>query len=302
MRVLIAGGSGFVGRRLSELMKEKGFTLSLLTRGNVNLGCYDNMYYWDQLSGLCVSQFDIVINLCGYDISKKRWSNNVKEKIKNSRIQTTNRLLEFIDGKDIRFICASAIGIYPFSHKAQDEFNNFDDENSHGFCQDLVRSIEQNIIRSNADRYILLRIGVVVGSLGFMKKMLPSAYLGMGALFGRGDQLLSWIHIDDLCSAILNIIEIKRFNNEAINLTAPNACTQKEFIDTLCRNIKRPRFFVIPKVIINLIFGEMGKELILSSHNIIPTKLLANSYHFRYPKIEDAIKSIIKKGKDNERV
>ena len=139
LKVLIAGGSGFIGQNLVRHLKQKGYWVSLLSRQMQIIDGFDECITWQDITTAKVTQFDVVINLCGFGIGEKRWSSAVKEKIVNSRIEPTERLIKLIGDHDVWLINASAIGFYPFSMKEQDETYNVQrtKENS-GFCQYIV--------------------------------------------------------------------------------------------------------------------------------------------------------------------
>jgi uncharacterized protein len=296
MRVLIAGGSGFIGRSLAQMLSKKGATLTLLTRGNQELGCYSSICMWDALAELSAKDFDLIINLCGDDISAYRWSIKRKEEIISSRVESTRRIIQFIGEEETLFMCASAIGGYPFSIEVQHESHQFEYKYSNsGFCQEVVSKIELEVSGSNLKSYLLLRFGVVLGDHGVIKKLLPTAKLGMGMVFGNGAQLITWIHIEDLCRAVIHLYESNKYNKEVVNLTSPNPCTQKELINILCSSINRPRFLFMLKPFVYIIFGQMGVELLLSSHNIKPKKLLDSNFKFNYLEISKAINNLILK-------
>ena len=141
----------------------------------------------------------------------------------------------------------------------------------------------------------ILRFGVVLGNQGMLKKILPTARFGLGSVIGTGHQYLSWVHVDDLCQAIGYLIKNQKFKNQTVNITSPSACTQKQFITTLCELLKKPRWMVMPKWLVKRLFGQMGEELLLSSHNIKPKNLLDSGFKFKYPEIESALEDLLKK-------
>ena len=299
MNVLIAGGSGFLGSALAKILSRQGVVLTMLTRKEQELGYYNYICEWDNLDRLLAKDFDLIINLCGDDISLHRWTIKRKEAIISSRLKSTRRLIQFIGNEEVLFMCASAIGGYPFSVEVQNEFNHlkYTHDNS-GFCQEVVSKIELEVSNSNLKNYLLLRFGVVLGSQGIIKKLLPTAKLGMGTVIGNGSQLISWIHVEDLCRAVIYLYNSKKYNNEVVNLTSPTPCTQKELIDILCSSINKPRFLSMFKFFVPIIFGQMGVELLLSSHNIEPKKLIDGNFKFHYPEITIAINNLMLKDKN----
>tara|TARA_R110002072_G_C7963824_1_gene534146 strand:+ start:2191 stop:3096 length:906 start_codon:yes stop_codon:yes gene_type:complete len=296
MNILIAGGSGFVGSHLGPYLKSRGYRVVLLTRQNGLLpDGYDEVVTWEQMDKISAKDYSVVINLCGFDISKKSWSKKVKEKIINSRLDSTKKLIKFIGKNKTLLLNTSAIGFYPFSDDPQNEdFHiNHDASNVH-FCQSITKDLEIVVNESTLLNKIIMRFGVVLGNKGMLAKILPTAKIGLGAQVGTGEQYLSWIHITDLCCAVEHLICHQNFNGNVVNITSPFACTQKYFINVLCRLLKKPRWMILPKWLVKTIFGQMGDELLLSSHNIKPKKLLESGFIFKYPKIELALENLLK--------
>ncbi|TNF68342.1 MAG: TIGR01777 family protein [Gammaproteobacteria bacterium] len=296
MKILIAGGSGFVGCTLAKFLSQ-WHELTLLSRKKQkDLEGYTAVLIWDELNESNISQFDLVINLCGYGIAEKKWSPKTKFKIIDSRIKPTKKLVELIGNKAIWLINASAIGYYAFSDETQSEDDHIQiDEESYSFSQIVTHKWESMLTESNLKQYSILRFGVVLGKNGGMIfKLTTPAKFGLGMKIGDGKQLISWIHIDDLCRAIVHIINHEMINS-AFNLTAPKACTQKQLIQVLCNLLYRPQIFSMPKFLVKKLFGQMGEELLLSSQNIKPEKLLNSGFKFDYPIIEAALYDLIKK-------
>lgn len=299
MKILIAGGSGFIGSHLGLFLQSKGHRVELLTRQNNFLfNTYDKIIYWDQLDKISSKDFHMIINLCGYDIAQKKWSAKIKTKIITSRIESTQKIIKFIGKSDTWLLNASAIGFYPFSSEPQDECLNINKNISNlNFCQEITKNWEKVVNDSLLKNKTIMRFGVVLGDQGMLTKVLPTAKIGLGSVIGTGHQYLSWVHIDDLCRAIIYLMNNDtRFKDQAVNITSPSACTQEHFINTLCRLLKRPRWMSMPKWLVNRLFGQMGKELLLSSHNIKPKKLLDSGFEFRYPNIELALEDLLKTG------
>ncbi len=293
-RILIAGGSGFIGRNLVHHLKKEGYSVILLSRTPRLINGYDQVITWDEIIPEQIATFDVVINLCGYGISEKRWSPQIKNKIVNSRVETTEYLIKLIGDNDIWLINASAIGFYPFSFKLQNE-DNIEVLSKHntGFCQYIAKQWEAVVIGSRLRRKTILRFGIVLGKGGMLNQLLSSVKMGMGARIGDGQQLMSWVHINDLCRALLFLLTIDAVNT-TFNIVAPNACTQAKFMRILCQKMNKRQWFVIPKFMVKLMFGQMGNELLLASHCIEPKRLQNLEFKFIYPTIELALESIVK--------
>ena len=296
MNILIAGGSGFVGTSLAKFLKEKGHHLTLLTRQNqVENSSYDRIISWVDLSTLTPNLFNVIVNLCGYGISEKRWSAKVKQKIIQSRIEPTQQLIEFIGSSEIKLINASAIGFYPFSSQKQTELDYLKAEsNDISFSKQIVEQWEAVIRNANLKSFHILRFGVVLGKGGMLSKLLPSIKFGFGAKIGNGQQLISWVHINDLSKVIETLISNQLDDQNIINVVAPEPVKQQDLINYLSYLMHRPRFLWLPGFVVKLMFGQMGQELLLSSQNIFPEVLMENNFKFQYAHYKQALNNIVR--------
>ncbi|MED7789384.1 TIGR01777 family oxidoreductase [Francisella sp. 19X1-34] len=289
MRILIAGGSGFVGRELSKSLSQK-HKLTLLTRSQkTDLGSYQDLITWTNLTQENIANYDIVINLCGYNIGEKRWSRAVKKKILASRIEPTNKLVELIGDRYIWLINASAIGYYNFSKLIQDEDNHSRDYDRLTFGQEVVDKWEKCLVSSKLQKYTIFRFGVVIGNGGALEKMTMSAKFGFVTMLGDGHNYISWVSVHDLCRAFEFVIDSKLNNKEIFNLTAPNICQHQVLIKLLRKYLVKKHIFKMPTFVVKLLFGQMGEELLLSSQNIRPTKLMSKGFVFEDLKMQKAL-------------
>jgi uncharacterized protein (TIGR01777 family) len=286
---LIAGGSGFIGRELSKQFS-KDHELTLLSRSSkTKLENYHKLITWNDLTKESIKSYDVIINLCGYNIGEKRWSKSVKRKILLSRSEPTKKLAELIGESDIWLINASAIGYYNFSKVAQDEDDHIRVYDSLSFGQEVVDSWEKNVVYSKVKRFTILRFGVVIGNGGVLEKFVTSAKFGFITMFGDGDQYMSWISMNDLSRALKFIFDKKLDNKKVFNLTAPNACQHKVLARLLRKYLVKKYIIKMPEWFIKLMFGQMGKELLLSSQNIKPTKLISQGFTFEDIKMQKAL-------------
>lgn len=187
------------------------------------------------------------------------------------------------------FICASAIGFY-----GNRGTQIVDEKSAKGadFVSELADKWEKvtQQIRQPQTRIVNLRTGIVLShKKGALAKMYPPFKMGLGGRMGNGQQIMSWIDLQDELNAILFIINHPHLQG-AINLVSPNAVTNEVFSTTLARLLKRPCVAHIPKFIIKLLFAQMGEELLLSSTNVQPTKLLQAGFIFEYPQLHDSLK------------
>ena len=293
MRILIAGGTGFIGRHLSSYLVSQGYKVTILTRV-IPSKKNSSFHYIDSLNNK--DSYDIIINLSGKSLNSGRWNNKLKNELINSRVDSTQKIINYIEEikeKPSLFINASAIGVYG-SHLFE-KFTENSQKTEQSFLSNLCEKWE-NIASKVSDpnvRVCYLRTGIVLGSDGgALKPMQIPFKFGLGASLGDGNQWMSWIHIEDVIRSILFIIQNKEISGP-VNIVSPNPVINKEFSKTLANSLNRPLFFSIPKVVIKILLGEMGSELLLSSQFVVPEKLIKNGYTFKYTDLNDALKAII---------
>ena len=297
-RLLITGGAGFIGSRLVRVMIAQAYDVVVLTRNPEKTEVHFNysvkaIKHLDQLKDDDV--FDVVINLAGQGITDRRWTQGIKDQLRESRIVTTRNLMRYLSvvkKKPECFISGSAIGYYG------DQGNAIIDEEVSGgksfsskLCLDWEDEAKQAEI--SGIRTCYLRTGIVLGKNGgALAKMLPAFRLGLGGPMGNGQQWMSWIHIDDLIGIILHVINNKDIEGP-VNGTAPSPVTNKIFSSTLARVLKRPAFLTMPAFVLKLMLGEMAQELLLSGQRVVPDKILTAGYSFKHAELEDALREVI---------
>ncbi|MFQ3288767.1 MAG: hypothetical protein ACI93V_000987, partial [Alteromonadaceae bacterium] len=162
------------------------------------------------------------------------------------------------------------------------------------FTHDICKKWEAIALEASSEktRVAILRTGIVLATnSGALAKMLPPFKLGLGGPISQGEQIMSWIHYQDMVAAILHIEKSKELNGP-INLTAPFAVSNHHFSQALSSQLKRPCFFTTPTLLLKLLFGEMA-DLLLYGQNVVPTKLLDSGYSFKYPTIEAALTDLV---------
>lgn len=286
-KILITGGTGFIGSSLVEELLRDDHQITILTRKKIH---HQKINYIHNLDG--EFDYDIVINLCGEPISE-RWNKKKKQEIYNSRIDITKKLTDVIlklKNPPSIVISGSAIGYYGTSNQLifdEDSKPILQNLFSQKICLDWENAAQEI---SKKTRLVMIRTGVVVGKNGgIMKKMLLPFKIGLGGKIGKGSQYLSWIALEDVIGAISHIINEDKINGP-INLTAPNIATNETFSKNLAKILKRPCFFDMPEFIAKILFGQMAEELLLSGQNIYPKKLLQTGYKFQKP---DLIQTIL---------
>ena len=237
---------------------------------------------------------EVIINLSGEPITEKRWSEEQKLEIENSRVNTTSYLMNSLKKNAINpkvIINASAIGFYGTSLD-----NIFDETSPSGedFLAKLCKKWEEAASQKPFfTRLVILRIGIVLGvNGGALGKMLPIFKVGLGGPIGDGNQWMSWIHIDDLCDIIVNGIKDKKYSG-VINAVSPKPVKMKEFSSILAKSLQRPNLLPVPAASLKLILGDSAK-LLLEGQNIKSIKL-NKFFKFKYPLLEEAIFSLTKK-------
>lgn len=295
MKILITGGTGFIGSALcSRLLEDKHDIVVLSRHPEAVKAPMTGISDLEKLKSDVT--FDIVINLAGEPIVDKRWSAQQKQLILSSRLETTQKLITYFKttkNKPELLISGSAIGYYGISetNNTVDETVSGDDSFSSQLCQQWETVALQ--AQTLGIRTCLLRTGIVLGKGGgALSKMLLPFKLGLGGKIGQGKQWMSWIHLDDLVGIILYCIDHDSLRG-AINGTSPNPVTNKNFTKNLGRVLKRPTILPMPVVVIKLLMGQMGEELLLAGKKILPVKVLDAGYKFKYEVLEDALLSIV---------
>jgi len=302
MKVLITGATGLVGSTLVEKALSLGHEIHFLTTQKSKLAEKQKMkgFYWNpstnELDEACFEGVDAIVHLAGASISQ-RWTKKNKENISSSRINGTRLLVDSIrrcNGKHQikQVVAASAIGIYPSSFEMIYTEDYLPKRSS--FLEEVVMDWEQEEDGFSAVGLQLtkLRIGLVLtkrgGVLGSMK--IPT-WFGLGAAFGSGNQMQSWIHVDDLVGMILTAIDQ---NWEGVfNAVSPNPVSQKVFTKTLAKAMERIYFLPpIPTLFIRLAVGEMS-TLVFNSQNVSAEKVQKEGFVFIHPELLPAIKSLL---------
>jgi len=301
MKVLIAGGTGLIGQRLSELLIQNNYEVVHLSREVVKNSLFTT-FSWNveqqKIDTKAFENVDYVINLSGENIASGRWTAKQKEKIINSRIDS-NRLLKsaFVKTQFFpkKYISSAAIGYYGASNIK--EFNEHSAPENIGFlsktCQKWEESIQE--IQQIGVSTAWVRIGVVLSSKGgALKEMISTAKYGLNLYFGNGKQFYSWVHIDDLCQIFLYLIN----NQEAAgvyNGCSPFSNTNFEIALALSKAIGINSILLpIPAFFLKLFLGEMS-SIVLDSSKVVPQRLISENFRFEYENIDIAINDIWKR-------
>ncbi len=293
MNILVTGGTGFIGSVLCEQLLKNRHQVFVLSRTPEKVK--PPLQGIDSLDPSYDLQLDVVINLAGEPIADKRWSEEQKNRMRSSRIDTSQKLIYYFRNASRKpkvFISGSAIGYYGVAqcNDPIDELGMGDDSFSSQLCQEWEAvALEAKAL---GIRTCLLRTGIVLGDGGALKKMLPPFKLGLGGKIGTGSQWMSWIHLNDLIGIILHCMEYDSIEG-AINGTAPNPVTNQGFTEGLGEALNRPTFFQIPAPLIKLLMGKMGEELLLAGKKVIPRKAVDTGYGFQFEQLEQALANLI---------
>lgn len=300
MNILLAGASGFVGQELLRALKSD-HQITALGRKKLSLigDASDKVTSctWDELSTLNANDYDAVINLCGYNISASRWTDRVKKQIINSRVQTTDTLIQWAIRYQAKphFLCANAVGIYGLQDNGDPE--SFDEDTPIDFehPRDFLSEIGirwQQVLKPAMDYGMpvtTMRFGVVLKKNGGMlKKLIPSFYFGMGSIVGDGRQMISWVHMDDIIAAIIFLLNHPELTGP-VNITSPNPSSQVQFAHIMVACMHRPLFLTLPAFLVRTLFGEMGDCLLLKGQRVVPKRLIESGYQFHHPQLVGAL-------------
>lgn len=295
MKILITGGTGLIGSSLID--KLTSHQVAVLCRNQINAKNQlpRGIELTTSLSDIDFNELDVVINLAGEPLANKRWTEKQKANICQSRWQLTQQLTDHIKQSATpphTFISGSAIGFYGRQgcQAIDEDFLNTHDEFSHHLCQQW-EAIACNA-QSDNTRVCLIRTGIVLAKeRGALAKMLPSFKLGLGGPIADGNQMMSWIHIDDMV-AVLQETMVNESLSGVINATAPGAVSNEEFAKTLSTVLNRPCVFRMPKFMMKLLFGELS-DLLIYGQNVAPTKLMALDFKFKFPQLKQALGEIL---------
>jgi uncharacterized protein (TIGR01777 family) len=304
MKIFMTGGTGFVGLNLTKRLAEEGHEVTVLTRSmKRSLPLPQGASYlegnpvekgaWQEEVG----GYNGVINLAGASIFK-RWSDANKREIRNSRVLTTQNLVEAFSAPKFQkpfLFSTSAVGYYGFSE--DDEF----DETSlpaDGFLALLAQEWESAARKAEGYgvRVVLMRFGVVLGKGGgALKEMIPVFKKYLGSPLGTGKQWFSWIHLRDLAS-VYSFLLYREDISGPVNCTSPQPVRNREMTKALGEVLGKPTFMpALPGFVIHMVLGEFGSVL-LKGQRVLPKKLLEKGFHFQFPVLKDALREITSQG------
>ncbi len=293
--ILVSGGTGLIGRHLCRKLKERGYRVTVLSRTGKQDADIRN-YFWDwkknEIENAAVENADYIIHLAGENIGDKRWTTKRKQQITDSRVKTGELLFNSVKANHITlkaFISASAIGYYGTitSEKIFAETDAYSDDFLGQVCRQWEKVADR--FEDSGVRTVKIRSGVVLTKEGgVLTKMMIPVKLGFGSAIGSGRQYLPWIHISDLCGIYLKAIEDAQMDG-AYNAVAPDHTSNRDFIETLARVLKKPFWFPnVPAIALKIRYGKMS-EMLLKGSRISSDKIKAAGYAFLFPDLESAL-------------
>jgi uncharacterized protein (TIGR01777 family) len=303
-RIVVTGSTGMVGRHLIPYLWTQNCEVVRLIRPSSDKGEVVHVEpgpeptaSWDPAAGTidanALEGAHAVVHLSGDNVAQGRWTEEKKERLRRSRIDSTRLLVDTIcrmKNPPGVFICASAIGYYG---DGKDKLLDESSPMGKGFLALLCEEWEAvtKPLEAKGVRVVNIRIGVIMSPRGgALAAMLPIFQVGGGGPLGDGKQYLSWISPDDIDAAILHCINTDSLHGP-VNFTAPNPVQNKVFADTLGHVLARPAFMPAPAPAIRLILGEFAEEALLAGARVIPKKLIDSGYVFRDPDLETALRS-----------
>ena len=296
MKVLLTGSHGLIGSALHPALRKAGYCVNRLVRSGEDRS--GDQFRWEPLTGqLDLAAFEgveAVVHLAGENVAQ-RWTPQAKQRIVSSRTVSTRLLVDTmarLSTPPSVFIAASAIGYY--GDRGDEEL--LEDSSPGGdFLAEVCYNWESAaaVAEHQGIRTVRLRIGVVLSRRGgALARMLTPFRMGLGGRIGSGAQYMSWIAIDDLVAAILHVLANPQLRGP-VNAVSPHPVTNREFTETLGTVLRRFTIIPLPGFVVTLAFGEMGRELLLSSTRVLPAKLKRSNFQFQYSFLGPALRKLL---------
>ena len=298
--VLITGGTGFIGKKLTKILLERGFSVSVLTRNskpNIDGVTY---YIWDvssqNIEEAAVLNADYIIHLAGENIAEKKWTTTRKAEIKDSRTQSAQLIYTVLKKHNKRieaFVSASGIGFYcAINGEGICTENTLPANDFIGMtCQEWEKSAD--LMAGLGIRTVKIRTGLVLGKdEGILKKLTPIFKRGLGSALGSGKQYMPWIHIHDLCMMYIEAIENDKMSgayNATINDSTTNLSFSKALANSLGKSMWLPK---VPAFLIRIGMGEMA-DIVLTGRRVSSDKIKKLGFRFQFKNLKKALKDCL---------
>ena len=296
MNIVIAGGTGFVGRALVKKLSAEGHRVRVLSRKPDAVG---NVLWDGRTAGPWTAELeraDAVIDLAGEGIGDERWSPDRKARIRSSRIDATRALVQAM-GRCSRcpkvLLNASAVGFYG---SVPDGEVTERDLKGGGFLADVCADWEEEALKAGplGVRVALMRFGVVLGKDGgALQKFILPFRLCIGGPLGSGRQWFPWVHRDDVIGALLFALQNETLSGP-VNVTAPETVTMEQFCRALGKAMRRPSWAPVPGFVLKMLLGEMS-EMVLTGQRAVPCKLEGAGFRFGFGRVETALADLFQK-------
>lgn len=296
MRILVTGGSGFVGRLLCQRLARDGHQLMVVSRSpdSARRVLPESCDIRDEVAAFAEREPEAIVNLAGEPIAGKRWSDAQKRRLFDSRLSVTQQLVELcgqLTTPPRVMVSGSAMGYYgDQGQRAVDEETSPNEEFAHRLCAQWEAKAHE--AERHGVRVVLLRTGLVLDAGGgTLAKMLPAFKMGLGGRFGSGRQFMPWIHREDHVRSIEFLLEHDTLSG-AFNASAPHPVRNAEFAATLARHLRRPALMPVPAALLELGLGEMSR-LLLTGADMRPRRLLDAGFRFNYETLDAALADIL---------
>jgi hypothetical protein len=306
MKVLLFGGTGFVGRNLIRELTAHGYQIIVVTRNAQKmlklLGKNVHVVEWDNIAPLgpvltalgdaeAIKEIDVIVNLAGESIGSHRWTSAVKVEILESRVRTTHAVVSAINEGIIKpqvLVNASAVGYYgPCQDEEITETERAGQDFLAQVCQEWENEAYQ--VDNGLTRVVTLRLGIVIGPEGALNRMALPFEFYLGGPMGTGKQWLPWIHVQDLARLIRFVIEHRELVGP-VNAVAPQTVRMKEFSKTLGEVLTRPSWLPVPEFLLRIVLGQMA-EMLIYGQRAIPRKILDAGFEYEYPHLKSALEN-----------
>jgi len=293
MRVLIAGGSGFIGTELARQLREDGHDVRVLVRRQ---SAHESEITWTPSAGTLdtgiIEETDAVINLSGASVGRLPWTRRYRDEILSSRLAATRTLTDAMarsKKKPKVFLSGSAVGIYG---DRPGERLTEDSTRGPGYLGDVVEQWEQvALVKPAATRLVLLRTGLVIGAGGSLGPIIALTRLGLGSRLATGGDIWPWISLYDEAAAIRHLLTSKLTG--AVNLAGPVAATSDRITRHVAKRMRRPYLLHAPQFVLTAALQSAAPGLLLSSQHVIVDRLVDDGFRFRTATVEQAIDSAL---------
>ncbi|XP_078688684.1 epimerase family protein SDR39U1-like [Branchiostoma floridae x Branchiostoma belcheri] len=292
-RVLIGGGSGFIGTALRKMLEHRGFQVTLISRTPGK-----DKITWDEVKKTGLPECHAVVGMQGANILNifRRWTDGFKKEVWDSRVETTKTLAQAISESSNPpkvWVSFSGVGYYKPSY-----VYDYDEDSPGGdfdYLSQLATAWEEaaKLPAENTNtREVIIRSGVVLGrDGGAIKQMYFSFWFGSGGVIGDGMQFFPWIHINDLTRLVVHAIEDENVSG-ILNGVAPETVTNWDFTKEFNTNLKRPGFFPLPRPVVNFALGEERAKMLTEGQAVVPKRTLESGFSFNFPKLKMALDNI----------